>query len=119
MAEKHIHPAIQEELDMLKERFPGKQELFLEDYADYFHIDRHYASQHFYRINCGKLKINHKRIGKLIIIPMLDFAYWLAQNKVVNGKALILPSAEQTRAAMNNRRGFSSAPKYDDYRKLG
>ena len=118
MSEKHIHPAIQEELDMLKERFPGKQELFLDDYADYFHIDRHYASQHFNRINDGKLKINHKRIGKLIIIPMLDFAYWLAQTKVVNGKALILPSAAQTKAAMNNRRGFSATPNWD-YRKLG
>lgn len=118
MSEKHIHPAIQEELDMLRERFPGKQELLLEDYADYFHIDRHYASQHFYRINCGKVKINHKRIGKLIIIPMLDFAYWLAQTKVVNGKSLILPSAAETKAAMNNRSGFTSTPNWD-YRKLG
>ena len=118
MAERNIHPAIQEELDMLRERFPGKQELLLDDYADYFGIDRHYASQHFYRINTGRLKINHKRIGKLIIIPILDFAYWLAQQKVVNGKRLILPTAEETKAAMNNRRGFSSTPKWD-YRNLG
>lgn len=118
MAEKHIHPAIQEELDMLRERFPGKQELTLDDYASYFCIDRHYASQHFYRINAGKLKIDHKRIGKLIIIPMLDFAYWLAKCKVVNGKQLILPTVEETRAAMTSRRGFSSVPKWD-YRTLG
>lgn len=118
MAEKHIHPAIQEELDMLRERFPNKQELTLDDYAAYFGIDRHYASQHFHRINCGRLKIAHKRIGKTIIIPLLDFAYWLAQHKVVNGKSLILPSAEETRAAMAHRRGFSSEPKWD-YRKLG
>jgi YesN/AraC family two-component response regulator len=38
---------IQEELDMLHVRFPGIQELTLDDYADYFGIDRHYASQHF------------------------------------------------------------------------
>ncbi len=115
---RHIHPAIQEELDMLKERFPTKLELTLDDYAEYFGIDRHYASQHFSRINAGKIKLAHKRIGKLIIIPTLDFAYWLAQHKIMNGRALILPSPEEVQASMKSRRGFSSAPKYD-YRKLG
>jgi len=78
----NLHPAIEEELNMLKERFPGKLELTLDDYADYFSIDRHYASQHFSRINKGRYKIAHKRIGRKIIIPLLDFAYWLAQNKI-------------------------------------
>ncbi|MDR2532133.1 MAG: hypothetical protein LBC82_04745 [Oscillospiraceae bacterium] len=82
----NTHPAIQEELEMLKERFPGKLELTLDEYADYFGIGRHYACQHFSRINSGKNKINHKRIGKLIIIPLIDFAYWLAQQKVVDGR---------------------------------
>lgn len=117
MAEKHIHPAIQEELDMLRGRFPGKFELTLDEYAELFRISRHYASQHFYRINCGRHKIAHKRIGRTIIIPMLDMAYWLAQRRNDGVKKLILPSVEETRAAMASRRGFSSTPNWD-YRKL-
>ncbi len=101
---------------LLKERFPGKVEITLDEYAVYFEISRRYAAQHFYRANQGPHKINHKRIGKKIIIPMIDFAYWLAQNKVVDGKAIILPM--DIGADMKSRRGFSSAPKYD-YRRLG
>ena len=112
-----IHPAIQEELDMLKCRFPGKVELTLDDYADYFGIGRAYASKHFMRKNKGNCKISHKRIGKRIIIPMLDFAYWLAQQKIVGGKALILQNKDDLQASMKHRRGFS-AKKYD-YRNLG
>jgi hypothetical protein len=118
MVMSNLHPAIHEELDMLRARFPGKQELTLDDYADYFGIDRHYACQHFQRVNAGRLKINHKRIGRLIIIPMLDMAYWLAQHKVVNGKKLVLPSSDEVKQSMKTRRGFNSAPKYD-YRALG
>ena len=114
-----LHPAIQEELDMLKERFPGKVELTLDDYADYFGISRSYAAQHFDRINQKRCKIAHKRIGrKRIIIPLIDFAYWLAQQKVVDGKPLILPTPEQLQQDMKRRRGFSADPK-DDYRRLG
>ena len=80
-------------------------------------IDRHYACQHFSRINNGIHKIAHKRIGRKIIIPMLDFAYWLTQKKVVDGYALILPSEEDLKKDMKRRRGFSSAPKYN-YRSI-
>jgi len=102
-----IHPAIEEELSMLRERFPGKAELTLDDYAEYFGINRHYAAQHFFRTNRGPQKIAHKRIGrKRIIIPLADFAYWLAQKKVVDGRPLILPTPEQLRQDMKRRRGF-------------
>ena len=113
-----IHPAIQEELDMLRERFPGKAELTLDEYSVYFGIDRHYASQHFNKINRSECKIAHKRLGRKIFIPMIDFAYWLARNKVVDGKLVILPSEEGLREEMKRRRGFSQTKKYD-YRKLG
>lgn len=112
-----IHPAIQEELNMLKERFPGKQELTLDDYAEYFGINRQYAPKHFHRKNQGINKIGHKRIGrKTIIIPMVDFAFWLAQNKIVDGHYLILDMDYDLE--MKRRRGFSYEPKYN-YRKLG
>ena len=112
-----MHGAIKEELDMLKERFPGKLELTLVEYADYFGISRGFASQHFSRANRGKHKIGHKRIGKRIIIPLIDFAYWLAQQKVVDGKPLILPSEEQVRLDMKRRRGFCQETN-DGYRRL-
>lgn len=115
-----MHPAIREELDMLRERYPDKTELTLDDYADYFHIARGYASQHFSRLNKReRIKIAHKRIGrKIIIIPMIDFAYWLASKKVVDGMPLVMPSSDDLKQDMKNRRGFSSAPKYN-YRRLG
>ena len=112
-----IHPAIQEELDMLKERFPGKTELSFDDYAEYFGISRGFAPQHFSRLNEKPCKIAHKRIGRRIIIPMLDFAYWLAQQKVVDGKPLVMPSEEQARLDMKRRRGFCQDPN-DGYRRL-
>ena len=107
-----IHPAIQEELDMLRERFPGKVELTLDDYADYFGISRHYASQHLSRTNAGGIKIDHKRMGRKILIPFIDFAQYLARCKVVNGAPLMLPTSEQ-RKANKSRGGFSSTPSYD------
>ena len=114
-----LHPAIREELEMLRERFPGKVELSLDDYADYFGISRHYASQHLSRTNEGKNKIAHKRIGKTIIIPFIDFAYWLACHKIgLDGRPLILPSSDEIKQGMKGRRGFSNTPTYD-YRKLG
>jgi hypothetical protein len=113
-----IHPAIQEELNMLRERFPGKVELTLDDYALYFGIGRRYACQHFGLKNRGPQKIGHKRIGKKIIIPLLDFAYWLAQQKVVNGQALVLPGQANIAESMKRRRGFCSTPKFE-YRQLG
>lgn len=113
-----IHPAIQEELDMLRTRFPGKVELSLDDYANYFGITRQYAPQHFSRINRCRVKINHKRIGRRIIIPVIDFAFWLAQMKVVDGKLLILPTPEQMKEDMKRRRGFGAFNKYS-YRSLG
>jgi hypothetical protein len=48
----------------------------------------------------------------------VDFAYWLAQQKVVDGKALLLPSEEGVRESMKRRRGFGAKPKYE-YRQLG
>ena len=113
-----IHPAISEELEMLRERFPGKSELTLDEYAQYFGIGRAYASKHFLRKNKGRQKIAHKRVGKKIIIPLIDFAYWLAQKKVADGHALILPSEDDLRMDMKRRRGFS-ATKKREYRRLG
>ena len=88
-----VHPAVADELNLLKERFQGKGELTLDDYADYFGISRHYASQHFMRANRGNIKIAHKRIGKNDFrIALIDFAYWLASKKIdANGVPIILP----------------------------
>jgi hypothetical protein len=85
-----MHPAIQEELEMLRERFPGKNELTFVEYAEYFGISRKFAPQHFARINRGPDKIGHKKIGRKTIIPFLDFAFWLANKKVVDGGRLPL-----------------------------
>jgi len=113
-----LHPAIEEEIQQLRERYPGKAELTLEEYADYFNIGRRNAARHFKNANEGRHKIGHKRLGKKIIIPMIDFAYWLAQHKVVDGQALILPGDSDIKEAMKRRRGFNSAPDYE-YRRLG
>jgi len=113
-----IHPAIIEEMEMLRERFPGKAELTLDEYAEYFNINRTYASKHFSRKNEGRHKIAHKRIGKIIIIPLIDFAHWLAQKKVVDGRALVLPSDEDLKLDMKRRRGFNKESEYK-YRRLG
>lgn len=116
----NIHPAIAEELEMLRARFPGKEELTLDDYADYFGVSRHYASQHFNRQNKDPNKINHKRIGRRVIIPLLDFAYWLAQKKVVDGLPLILPTAEENREWAKRQRGFcKKTPPAYSYRRVG
>jgi hypothetical protein len=109
-----IHPAIKEELDMLKELFPGKVELTLDEYAVYFGLNRRYAPQHFRRMAQFGGEIGHKKIGKKITIPLLDFAYWLAQRKVVDGKPLTL----DVNIDMKQRRGFAQQRKYN-YRKLG
>lgn len=113
-----IHPAVQEELDMLRERFPGVAELTLDEYAAYWGIARRYASQHFSRANGGAQKIGHKRIGRRIIIPVADFAYWLASKKIVDGAPLVLPAPDELKADMKNRRGFGSSGK-TGYRALG
>ena len=86
------------ELNMLKARYPGKMELTYDEYADYFGISRHHASQHF---KARRKEIPHKQIGKKVIIPMVDFAFWLAQQKVVNGKPILLTQADKKR-----QRGF-------------
>jgi len=112
------HPAIQEELNMLRERYPGKNELTLDDYADYNAIGRRNAARHFRQANEGRHKIGHKKLGKKIIIPMIDYAYWLAHQKIVDGVSLVLPGDGDIKEAMKRRRGFSSAPQYD-YRQLG
>ena len=113
-----LHPAIDEEYQFLRERFPGKVELTLDEYSEYFNINRRNAARHFRNANEGKYQIGHKQIGKKIIIPMLDFAYWLAQHKVVDGMPLILPGDGDVKQAMKRRRGFGSAPQYE-YRRLG
>ena len=116
-----IHPAIQEELNMLRERFPGKNELTLDEYADYNGIGRKNASRHFRKANEGRYKIGHKRLSRNgIIIPMLDYAYYLAQHKVVDGQALVLPGDGDIKEVMKRRRGFNSQqqPQYS-YRSLG
>jgi hypothetical protein len=51
-----IHPAVQVELNMLREMFPGKCELNFDDYAVYFGISRRYAPQHLARLNGGAAK---------------------------------------------------------------
>ena len=111
-----MHAAISEELEMLRQRFPGKSELSLDDYAEYFGLRRQYAPQHFCNINRGSHKINHKRIGRKITIPLLDFAHWLARHKVVDGKPLQLSGG--IKAEMKRRRGFAQAQS-SDYRGIG
>ncbi|MCL1999650.1 MAG: hypothetical protein FWG65_12890 [Turicibacter sp.] len=97
---------INEELATLKELFPGKREITLDEYAEYFGIRRKYASQHFYRKNQGECKIAHKRIGRKILIPLTDFAYWLASHRVEGGVLIKLPSEFDIKQEMKRRRGF-------------
>ena len=109
-----MHPAVKEELDMLKEQFPNKTAMTLDDYAEYFGISRRYAPEHFAKANMSRHRINHRRIGRKISIPLLDFAYWLAQQKIVDGKPLLL----NIDVDMKRRRGFGQAQKHD-YRSVG
>ena len=118
MTEQRIHPAIREELEMLQQRFPGKQELTMDDYAEYWCISRHYVTQHLSRLNKRHPKLDYKRVGRRFIFPMLEFAYFLAQCKVVNGAPIMLSTSEDLKDSMKRRRGFSSKPSYN-YRSLG
>ena len=116
-----MHPAIKEELDMLREQFPGMTELTLDEYAVHNRINRRNAARHFNHANEGRYKINHKRFSrKDIRIPMIDYAYYLAQHKVVDGQALVLPGDGDIKEIMKRRRGFNSTPQpQNDYRRLG
>ena len=103
------HPAIIAELDILRKLFPGKEQLTLDDYAEYYQINSRYAAQHFSRANKQKIKIAHKRIGKTILISVLDFAYYQAQHKITDsGDLLILPEPDKLSVSMKRRRGFCS-----------
>ena len=86
------------ELNMLRERYPGKSELTYVEYADYFGIGRHHASWHFKQ---RSHQIGHKQIGRRVFIPLIDFAYYLAQQKFINGKRIILKPDDK-----NRKRGF-------------
>jgi hypothetical protein len=86
------------ELNMLRERYPGKSEITYDEYADYFDIGRHHASAHF---NKRKSEIAHKQIGRKVTIPLIDFAYYLAKQKFVSGKRVVLTPND-----MKRKRGF-------------
>ena len=75
-----MHPLVKKELDDLKERFPGKTEMTLDEWAVYFGIRRTYASQHFKLVTAGDIKVAYKRVGKRYVIKFKDFAFWLAQH---------------------------------------
>jgi len=115
----NVHPAILEEISVLRALFPGKEEMTLNEYAAYFGIGRANAARHFKDMNKGPRKIGHKRIGRKVIIPIVDFAFWLAHKKVLeSGEILIMPY-DNINDAMKRRRGFSSKYNYDNYRRLG
>jgi len=86
------------ELRMLKTRFPNVEEYTLDEYASYFGIKRRDASRHFQR---RAKQITHKRIGRDIRINSIDFAYYLAQQKVVGGRQIVL-----TPDSLKRKRGF-------------
>jgi len=92
-----MHSAIAQEIKVLQSKFPDKEELTLDEYADYMNIGRREASRHFARRN-----IPHKRIGKSIRINTIDFALFLAQQKIVNGRPLKLTSED-----LKRKRGFT------------
>lgn len=93
-----MHDTIATELAMLRQRYPDKTELTFDEYANYFDIGRHHASQHF---NKRKDEIPHKLIGRKVIISLTDFALYLANQKIVNGKKLTLTPAD-----LKRKRGF-------------
>ena len=88
------------ELSMLRERYPDTPELTFDQYADYFEISRHHASQHF---NKRRKEIPHKQIGRKVTILLSDFALYLANQKIVNGRRLTLTADD-----MKRKRGFCS-----------
>lgn len=106
-----MHEAVARELAALKERYPGKTELSMDDYADCFGIKRHYASRHLRNINKGTPKIAYRRIGNVITIPILYFAYWKAQTLKVDEKSLELPPLITLMVDTKRTRGFCAPSK--------
>jgi hypothetical protein len=101
--EARLYSAAAEELQTLKERYPDRAELTLDDYADYWGISRRFASQHLQRLNQSKIKLTYRRIGRRITFPLLDFAVFLAQHRIENGAAIEIPHNGQA-DTQNKRR---------------
>jgi len=93
-----MHQAIADELKILQQLYPDKNELTLDEFADYLDISRHYATQYI-----NREKITHKRISRNNIrVPLPEFAFYLAQKRMVNGRPLKLTPED-----MKKRRGYT------------
>jgi hypothetical protein len=102
--EARLHKAVAEELQMLKERYPDRAELTLDDYADYWGISRRFAAQHLQRLNQKKIKLTYRRIGRRFTFPLIAFAEFLAKNRVEDGKPLEIPTFERSDVPKKNHR---------------
>jgi hypothetical protein len=89
---------------MLKERYPNKAELSLEDYADFWGISRRFAAQHLQRINKGRVKLTYRRIGRRITFPLVAFAEFLAKNRVEDGKPIDITPFERPNVPKKHHR---------------
>jgi hypothetical protein len=74
-----LTPAVKAELDILRERYPGKPELTRSELADYFGISEGKYISRKLRVE----EIPYKKIGKSDIrVNAVDLAIWLAACKV-------------------------------------
>lgn len=95
-----MHPAVKEMLDLLDARFPGQDELSLDDYAAYRGIGRRDAAS-----DLRRRKIPYVKDGRRMFVLTHDFAVYLAKNKMIDGNPIV-PSPEEISQGMKRRRGF-------------
>jgi len=101
------HPAVQKEIDDLRERYPGKKVLGYDEFADRLGIERVNAALEFRRIIEKGPDIVHKRIGRDLEIRIEDFAYWLALHIIVDGKPIVIPPPTSKDGSIRRKRGYT------------
>ena len=90
-----LTPIVQAFLDDLNQMFPEKHVYSYDEYAKYIGISRKHAPEHLRNLHAehqGQIYLAHIPLGRRILIRPEDFAYFLAELRIVNGKRKKLPN---------------------------
>ena len=87
---QNAHPTVVREYIWLKERFPTKTVLGLNEYAKCMDVSRGNASRHIKRLNAKKntIKLIYEVEGKKYRIKFEDFARWKVYFQTDNGEVI-------------------------------
>ena len=101
-----VNAIVAEELHRLNQKYPGKTEFSVEEWAEHLGYRPTYGLEKFRKVCEGPRKINYIRVGRKIIITIEDFARWMAQNKVIDGKPAVVPQLNPSGKA-RRKRGYT------------